>query len=84
MRGRPAHLSARNTGLTAPETIPDPSQRFHNDVAIDPGASVHIRRTIYAAIFATAALSELDVIVPLRPFGKKPPCFAPAFPPNAR
>jgi hypothetical protein len=38
----------------------------------------------YAAAFAAIAGSVLDVIVPLRPVGKKPPCVAPGFPPNAR
>src|SRR5512146_1379777 len=38
----------------------------------------------YAAISAVAASSELEVIVPLRPVGKNPPCAHRAFPPNAR
>ena len=38
----------------------------------------------YAAIFEAAAASELEVIMPLRPVGKKPPCVLRAFPPSAR
>ena len=38
----------------------------------------------YAAIIAAAAASVLELIMPLRPVGKKPPCLAPALPPKAR
>ena len=40
----------------------------------------NVHTSCYAAIFEAFAGSVLVVTAPFRPFGKKPPCFTPAFP----
>ena len=46
--------------------------------------SAKTRARCHAARLGAVAASVLDVMAPLRPLGKKPPCFAPALFPNAR
>src|SRR5262249_36162728 len=84
--GRPAAYSAAipaNRGSGNLVDICASPERRSTERCLRFGQLLDCKRARCYAATGCVAASVLAVMVPLRPLGKKPPCFTPAFP-NAR